>query len=598
MTIQEDRSFDIFVTDLRRRAEYCDFGAIKDSLIRDQIVVGINDPKLRERLLRETDLTLEKAVKLCRITEQSKEQSKIFISPTTQTGNIDAVKKREPSVDSVKSKNEDSRRIMKCKFCATSHDRVKNGTEERRVRHVEVEEHENNELLEGLYIEEIQGSTRRNIQSDLLVNDIPVSFKLDTGAECNVISLGLANELNAQVQPTSMLLKSFGGHQLDTVGKCLLDTKVKEAKGSTPLEFYVLRDNVRPLLGLESCLDLELITLNNKVEQIGLSVDEVQEKFTLLDEFQDVFKGLGCVEGEYTIKLKVNSHPTIQPQRNVSLRLMDKLKGTLNDLERKDIIAKVEEPVSWVSNLVIVEKANKTLRLCLDPPDLNEAIEKEDFKPPSFETISSTLNGCKVFSVVDMSNCYWHQKLTEESSFLCVFNSPFGRYRFKRMPFGISCASEVAQKMVEKHFGDISGALPIFDDIIIGGRDEQEHDLILRKVLTRARERNIKFNRDKIQFRVNKVKYMGEVVSELGFSPDPDKISSIHNMPSPSCKQDLQRLLGMINYLAKYIPNMSELTAPLRSLLKSDVPWSWFPEHDTALTKLKSVLSSAPVLRF
>ena len=132
-------------------------------------MVGINDPKLRERLLRETDLTLEKAVKLCRITEQSKEQSKIFISPTTPTGNIDAVKKGEPPVDTVKSKNEDSRRIMKCKFCATSHDRgdcpaygatchkcngrnhyarccfkSKNGTEERRVRHVEVEEHENN----------------------------------------------------------------------------------------------------------------------------------------------------------------------------------------------------------------------------------------------------------------------------------------------------------------------------------------------------------------------------------------------------------------------------------------------------------------------
>jgi len=82
-------------------------------------------------------------------------------------------------------------------------------------------------------------------------NDIPISFKLDTGAECDVISLGLANELNAQVQPTNMLLKSFGGHELDTVGKCLLETKVKEGKGSTPLEFYVLRDNVRPLLALE-----------------------------------------------------------------------------------------------------------------------------------------------------------------------------------------------------------------------------------------------------------------------------------------------------------------------------------------------------------
>ena len=371
MTIQEDRSFDIFVTDLRRKAEYCDFGAIKDSLIRDQIVVGINDPKLRERLLRKTDLTLEKAIKLCRITEQSQEQSKIFISPTTQTGNIDAVKKEEPPVDTAKSKNEDSRRIMKCKFCAASHDRgncpnygatchkcngrnhyarccfkSKNGTEERRVLHVEVEEHENNELKEGLYIEEIQGSTRRNIQSDLLVNDIPVSFKLDTGAECNVISLGLANELSAQVQPTSMLLKSFGGHQLDTVGKCLLDTKERGAKGSKPLGVYVLRDNLRPLLGLESCLDLELITLNNEIEQIGLSVDEVQGKFTLLDEFQDVYKGLGCVEGDYDIKLKANSHPTIQPQRNVPLRLIDKLKETLNDLEKKDIIAKVEEPIT------------------------------------------------------------------------------------------------------------------------------------------------------------------------------------------------------------------------------------------------------------
>ena len=243
---------------------------------------------------------------------------------------------------------------------------------------------------------------------------------------------------------------------------------------------------------------------------------------------------------EYNIKLKADSHSTIQPQRNVPFRLRDKLKATLDDLERKDIITKVEEPVDWVNNLVIVEKPNNTPRLCLDPPDLNQAREREDFKPPSFETISNTLNGCKVFSVVDMSNCYWHQKLTEKSSFLCTFNSPCGRYRFKRMPFGISCAGEVAQKMVEKHFGDISGALPVVDDIIIGGKNEQEHNLTFRKVLTRARERNIKFNRDKIQFRVNQVKYMGEVVSELGFSPDPETIYAIHNMPTPSCKQDLQ----------------------------------------------------------
>ena len=91
---------------------------------------------------------------------------------------------------------------------------------------------------------------------------------------------------------------------------------------------------------------------------------------------------------------------------------------------------------------------------------------------------------------------------------------------------------------------------------------------------------------------------MDEVVSELGFSPDPEKNSAIHNIPTPACKQDLQRLFGMINYLSNYIPNMSELTAPLWSLLKGDVSWAWFAEHDSALTKINTVLSSAPVLRF
>jgi len=100
-----------------------------------------------------------------------------------------------------------------------------------------------------------------------------VTFKLDTGAGCNVISIHLVTELNARIEPTSMLLKSFGGHQLDTVGKCVLDRKANESTVSTSLEYYVIKDNVRPLLGLESCLALKLITLNDTIEQKGLSID-------------------------------------------------------------------------------------------------------------------------------------------------------------------------------------------------------------------------------------------------------------------------------------------------------------------------------------
>ena len=152
------------------------------------------------------------------------------------------------------------------------------------------------------------------------------------------------------------------------------------------------------------------------VEQIGLNINEVQQKRAILNEVQDVFEGLGCVEGEYTIKLKVNSQPTIQPQRNVPLRLRNKLKATLDDLERRDIITKVEEPVDWVSNLVVVEKANNTLRLCLDPPDLNQAIEREDFKPSSFERPTSCIclkclvkfrDKLRTYRKGNASNCFW-----------------------------------------------------------------------------------------------------------------------------------------------------------------------------------------------
>ena len=101
---QEDRAVDVFVTDLRRRAEYCEFGALKDSLIRE-IVVGINDPKLRERLLRETDLSLEKAINLCRITEQSKEQQKVFDAPTGQASSVETVKKTSPTVETEKTED-------------------------------------------------------------------------------------------------------------------------------------------------------------------------------------------------------------------------------------------------------------------------------------------------------------------------------------------------------------------------------------------------------------------------------------------------------------------------------------------------------------
>ena len=122
--------------------------------------------------------------------------------------------------------------------------------------------------------------------------------------------------------------------------------------------------------------------------------------------------------------------------------LLDKLKHSLDANLKCGVLQKVDEPTDWVHSLVIVEKKNGTLRLCLDPQDLNKAIKREHYRIPTAQEISSKLAGKKVFSTLDLKDGYWQVELDEQSSMLCIFSTPFGHYRFTRMPFGLASASE------------------------------------------------------------------------------------------------------------------------------------------------------------
>ena len=102
----------------------------------------------------------------------------------------------------------------------------------------------------------------------------------------------------------------------------------------------------------------------------------------------------------------------------------------------------MKEPTDWVSSLVVVEKKNGKLRVCLDPKNLNAVLKRSHYPMPTFEDIIPDLNKAKVFSTFDARNGYWQIQLTEESSYLTTFNTPFGRYRWLRLPFGLSVASE------------------------------------------------------------------------------------------------------------------------------------------------------------
>ena len=183
------------------------------------------------------------------------------------------------------------------------------------------------------------------------------------------------------------------------------------------------------------------------------------------------------------------------------------------------------------------------------------------------------LSGMKVFTVVDMKDRYWQVKLSEESSYVCTSNTSWGWKRFLRMPFGISPGSEIMQKRNEETFGDIQGVNVIANDLIIAAKADQDHDNILHRVLSRSRDKGVKFNSEKVQCKIGEVGYIGNVVSSDGLKPDPKKIDAIMNIPNSTDVNSLQRLLGLIKYLAQYISNESAITEPLRELLNKDAEW-------------------------
>ncbi len=135
-----------------------------------------------------------------------------------------------------------------------------------------------------------------------------------------------------------------------------------------------------------------------------------------------------------------------QSEKRVPVAYRENLQNTLENLVKQDVLAPVTRPTEWVSSMVVVQKRDGRIRICLDPKELNEVMQREYYQLPIIEEVATRLNGAKLFSVLDAWNGFWHIKLEEESSYLTTFNTPFGRYRWKRMPFGISSAPEVFQR--------------------------------------------------------------------------------------------------------------------------------------------------------
>ena len=195
------------------------------------------------------------------------------------------------------------------------------------------------------------------------------------------------------------------------------------------------------------------------------------------------------------------------------------------------------------------------------------------------------MTGAKVFSKLDGKNSYWQLKLDPESQLLTTLNTP-------------KSAQEVYQKRISQLVETIEGVETDIDAILVWGSTKEEHDQRLKLALKRCEDIGLTLNKDKCVISASCVTYIFHILTSQGVRPDETKIKCILEMPASTDKKGVMRLLGTVNYLAKFLPDMSQITEPIRKLLRQDVEFELTSHQETAFTKIKEILTRDPVLRY
>lgn len=631
---------DQFVTKLKAAAKQCEFDKLEDELVKSMLTIGIGNEKLREKLLQNSDLKLEKAVELCIISENTKVQTEIMKAGKVQVQTsavVDVVNRPrqvqmaqhqqalpDNSHQQTRSQGNRNRRfantgkgtvIRNCLRCGRTHGKNKcpafkqtcnyckklnhfasQCTSKHNSIHVidKCDDNDDTDINIDTIVMNKKGLVNWTV--DLQINETEINFKIDTGSSVNIITDKQLKEtkVSPKIKKSVANLISYTNNKIPTIGLTNLQIQYKNKKYD--FEFHVVKGDHRAILGLRSSVELNLIEKINSVTRVETSTKGITQE-EIIKKNHDVFCGTGKLSKPYHIELFENAVPVAHPIRKVPFAIEKQLKETLAQMMKQNIIEPAQGSADWVNPLVIVKKGDGSLRICLDPLELNKYIKREYYKLPTIDELMINLNGATHFSILDATSGFWNVPLDAESSKLCTFGTPYGRYRFLRMPYGLKSAPEVFQQRFQNIF-NAEGVVIYIDDILVWGKTEEEHNRRLENVFKVARANNVKFNFKKCKFGLTEVRYVGHKFSASGISMDEKKIEAIKELPVPENKKDAQRFLGLVTYVGRFIPNLSEKTKPIRDLIKNDITFQWNTEQQCAFENIKEEIIKDITLQY
>ena len=428
-------------------------------------------------------------------------------------------------------------------------------------------------------------------------------LKVDSGASANTITVRTANNVYGEkwkkvAKRTDVKLYGYGRVPIPCRGA--LDIKCRYKGEWSTQRFYIADVDGPCILGLKACRILGIITIHeiNTTPTQTNTQTPITSVEDLKGKYPGQFDAIGSFQGTAELHVKEDAKPTIDAPRKCSVHLKDKIKEELDKMEQQGVIRKVEYHTDWCSSMTTVVKKDGSIRICLDPRRLNNALKRCPHKTPTLEEVQPIFAGAQYFSKLDAKAGYWSVHLDENSQDLTTFRTPNGRYCFQRLPFGLCTSQDIFQQHMDRIVQNIPGCVCIADDIAIVGSTEEEHDKNLYLLMEKAKQEGLVFNSSKCMIKQESINFFGSTYTRSGIRPDRSKVEAIMKMPSPKDKEDVQRCLGLFTYLAAYIPNFSEKSATIRELLHKDTPFVWDEDHEHALNSLKESISTGSCLQF
>ena len=251
----------------------------------------------------------------------------------------------------------------------------------------------------------------------------------------------------------------------------------------------------------------------------------------------------------------------------------------------------------WAAPIVPVIKADGNIRVCGDYKVTVNAVAKPEVYPlPRVDDLFTALSGGTLFSKLDLSHAYQQLELDEESKKYTTINTTNGLFQYQRLPFGISSAPSIFQRTMESLMQGLSGVVVYIDDILVTGKTPEEHLRNLDQVMHRLEQAGATLKELKCTIAAPSVEYLGHIIDKDGLHPSEEKLRAIQLAPEPRNITELKSFLGLLNYYAKFLPNLSVVLFPLYRLLRKHVKWDWTEEQSLAFKQAKKLLQSSTLL--